>query len=77
MSPKFIQALKSLGAQHLTKQHHGFDMMPFFEWEFKVLPLMINWLERASTIRRTLSLILVQGNSHPSTNLFELCQICT
>jgi len=22
MSPKFIQALKSLGAQHLTKQHH-------------------------------------------------------
>ena len=23
------------------------DMSPFFEWEFKILPLMINWLERA------------------------------
>ena len=23
------------------------DMTPFFEWEFKILPLMINWLERA------------------------------
>lgn len=32
-------------------QHHvDFDMMPFFEWEFKVLPLMINWFDRASTI---------------------------
>ena len=25
-------------------------MLPFFEWEFKVLPLMINWVERASAI---------------------------
>ena len=23
-------------------------MLPFFEWEFKVLPLVLNWLERAS-----------------------------
>ena len=23
-------------------------MQPFFEWEFKVLPLVIGWLERAS-----------------------------
>jgi len=23
------------------------DMTPFFEWEFKILPLMINWLKRA------------------------------
>ena len=29
-------------------QHHShFDMQPFFEWEFKVLPLIINWLEKA------------------------------
>ena len=26
-------------------------MMPFFEWEFKVLPLIVDWFERASTIR--------------------------
>ena len=25
-------------------------MTPFFEWEFKVLPLVITWFERASTI---------------------------
>ena len=23
-------------------------MLPFFEWEFKVLPLALHWLERAS-----------------------------
>ena len=23
-------------------------MLPFFEWEFKVLPIAVNWLERAS-----------------------------
>ena len=23
-------------------------MLPFFEWEFKVLPLVLSWLERAS-----------------------------
>jgi len=33
----------------ILQNHNDFDMMPFFEWEFKVLPLMINWLERAST----------------------------
>ena len=30
--------------------HNDFDMLPFFEWEFKVLPLIVNWLERASAI---------------------------
>jgi len=27
--------------------NRNFDMSSFFEWEFKVLPLMINWFERA------------------------------
>ena len=31
-------------------QHHShFTVQPFFEWEFKVLPLMITWLEKART----------------------------
>ena len=30
--------------------HDDFDMMPFFEWEFKVLPIMIDWFERASSV---------------------------
>jgi len=27
--------------------HSYFDMQPFFEWEFKVLPLMIDWFKKA------------------------------
>ena len=31
-------------------QHHShFNVQPFFEWEFKVLPLLVNWLEKART----------------------------
>ena len=30
-------------------QHHShFDMQPLFEWELKVLPLVIDWLEKAA-----------------------------
>ena len=39
------------GQVAMTKilQHHShFNVQPFFEWEFKVLPLMIAWLEKAS-----------------------------
>jgi len=32
-------------------QHHShFKMQPFFEWELKVLPIMINWFTKAATI---------------------------
>jgi len=34
----------------ILQHHNDFDMTPFFEWEFKVLPLMIDWFERASDI---------------------------
>ena len=30
--------------------HNDLDMLPFFEWEFKVLPLVLSWLERASVL---------------------------
>ena len=30
--------------------HNDFDMLPFFEWEFKVLPLVLSWFERASVL---------------------------
>ena len=32
----------------ILQKHIDFDMLPFFEWEFKVLPLALSWLERAS-----------------------------
>ena len=31
--------------------HDDFDMLPFFEWEFKVLPLVLSWCERASVVQ--------------------------
>ena len=34
----------------ILKCHDDFHMLPFFEWEFKVLPLALNWLERASEL---------------------------
>jgi len=36
--------------------HTYFNMEPFFEWEFKVLPLMIKWFARADTINEGLGL---------------------
>ena len=41
---------KSKGQVAMIKilQHHShFDMQPFFAWEFKVLPLIINWFTKA------------------------------
>ena len=29
------------------RNYRNLDMSPFFEWEFKILPLMIDWLEKA------------------------------
>ena len=36
----------------ILKHHHHFDMQPFFEWDLKVLPLAVNWFERARSIER-------------------------
>ena len=41
---------KEVAMIKIFQHHNEFDMVPFFEWEFKVLPLMINWFERASSI---------------------------
>ena len=34
----------------ILQQHDDINTTPFFEWEFKVLPLLIDWFERASSI---------------------------
>ena len=33
----------------ILQNHEDFDMLPFFEWEFKVLPIILGWFERAFT----------------------------
>ena len=39
---------KEVATIKILQCHDDFDMQPFFEWEFKVLPLVISWLEKAS-----------------------------
>ena len=39
---------KEVAVIKILQCHDDFDMQPFFEWEFKVLPLVLSWLERAS-----------------------------
>jgi len=41
---------KEVALIKILQHHNDFDMTPFFEWEFKVLPLMIDWFEKASTV---------------------------
>ena len=41
---------KEVAMIKILQNHNDINMTSFFEWEFKVLPLMINWFERASPI---------------------------
>jgi len=45
-----IDDKKKVAMIKILQHHDDFDMIPYFEWEFKVLPLMIGWFQRASTI---------------------------
>ena len=38
----------------ILKHHSNFDMNPFFEWEFKVLPIMISWFTKATLCTRSI-----------------------
>ena len=40
---------KEVATIKILHNHEDFDMQPFFEWEFKFLPLALGWLERASS----------------------------
>ena len=39
---------KEVAMIKVLQHHEDFDMLPFFEWEFKVLPLVLGWFEQAS-----------------------------
>ena len=39
---------KEIATIKILQTHDDFDMLPFFEWEFKCLPMVLGWLERAS-----------------------------
>ena len=40
---------KEVATIKILQNHNDFDMLPFFEWEFKVLSMALSWLERASS----------------------------
>jgi len=37
-----------IAMKKIVHAHSHFDMQPFFEWEFKVLPIMISWFTKAA-----------------------------
>ena len=39
---------KEVATIKILQSHDDLDMLPFFEWEFKCLPIALRWLERAS-----------------------------
>jgi hypothetical protein len=41
---------KQVAMKKILKHHQHFDMQPFFEWDLKVLPIAINWFQRAQSI---------------------------
>ena len=41
---------KQVAIKKILKHHQYFDMQPFFKWDLKVLPLVIDWFERAKSI---------------------------
>jgi hypothetical protein len=34
----------------ILQHHQHFNMQPFLEWELKVLPIAVNWFDRARSI---------------------------
>ena len=41
---------KQVAMIKILQHHNDFDMIPFFEWEFKLLPFITNWFKRASSV---------------------------
>jgi len=39
---------KKIAMIKILRHHTDIDLQPFFEWEFKLLPLVMNWLDAAS-----------------------------
>ena len=40
---------RQIAIRKILLHHSHLNVQPFFEWEFKVLPLMITWLEKAAS----------------------------
>jgi len=45
---KIAMVKRKIAMKKIVHVHSHFDMQPFFEWEFKVLPIMIEWFAKAA-----------------------------
>lgn len=50
LNGKVVDNKKQVAMIKILQHHNEFDMSPFYGWEFKVLPLMIDWFERTLPI---------------------------
>ena len=50
LAPNKGKDKKHVAIKKILLYHDHFDMQPFFEWDLKVLPIAINWFERAGSI---------------------------
>ena len=41
---------RQVATRKILKHHQHFDMHPFFEWDLTVLPLAVNWFDRAISL---------------------------
>ena len=45
-----LRAKQEVAMIKILKHHNDFDLHPFFEWDLKMLPRVLRWLERANDI---------------------------
>ena len=61
---------KKVAIKKILKHHQHFDMLPFFEWELKVLPIAIKWFERAKSIEDA-AYHVVKINNHKLGTIYQ------
>jgi len=44
---KYYVSAEDIAVVKILEHHQHFDMQPFFQWEFKFLPIVIGWLEKS------------------------------
>jgi len=66
---------KHVAMNKILKHHAHFDMTPFFEWEFKVLPLVIKWFEEAALCQHDMEAEDNPNYIHPCPDLLPEVEV--
>ena len=67
---------QQVAMKKILKHHRHFDIQPFVQWEFKVLPLLIHWLERTAPFSAEFDMngTIEMRKLLSYTNSFKRCQ---